>query len=416
MKVEPVRLRRTWPIDSALPPVRPADDGRKPPGRRFGGASDPADERRRAAGNAAAWLAAAGRARDSAGRLADASLWTRRSVWSSDPEAVAGQAPDDAPLAAFRLEIERTARTQRNLGFELAMHGASVIEPGRHAFRLASAGKSCALEVEIEAGDTNLTALARLAGAINGAEAGVRAARREDRKLRLVWLEVTGSAPGARGAFELADVDGSAVSASGIGTASIAAEDAVFRVNGGPDRVSPVNETVLDPGRVRLAWRASATGTYDVAVGYDADAIAAELRQAVGDIDALAGIHRTSAGSLHPSLLRELDAAMTTEAAERLGIARSGDGWALDERRFRDAIRHDPERVRLELAGPDGWAAGVIRTMERFLVMPAEALIHPAMRDAGTYAPDLSGGTQVQPAAPASGWYFDSMYYVPNRL
>jgi hypothetical protein len=411
MKVEPVSMRRIRQIDSALPPVRPAERERESSRRPARGLSNPADERRRAAESAAAWLAAAGRARDSAGRLADPSLWTRRAVRSSDPEAIAGVAKDGAPLAAWRVEIMRTARAQRNRGFELAMHGASVIEPGRHAFRLTRAGKTYELAVEIEAGDTNAAALARLAGAINGAEAGVRAVRREVRRLRLVWLELSGAAPGARGAFELADEDGSAVSASGIGTVTAAAEDAVFRVNGGPDQAAPVNETYLDHGLVRIAWRASASGAYDLAVGYDADAIAAEVRAAVGELDAMAGIHRASAGSLQPELLRVLDAAMATDAADRLGIARAGDGWTLDEGRLRAAVRDEPEASRLAIAGSDGWAAGVIRTMERFLALPAEALIHPAVRDAGTYAPDSSGGTLMQPATPASGWYFDSLYY-----
>lgn len=411
MKVEPVNMQRTRPIDSALPPVRPADDERKPPGRPPGGERDPEDGRRRAAGSAAAWLTAAGRVRDAAGRLRDASLWTRRSVRSSDPQSITGQAPDGAPLEAFRIGIAKTARAQRNRGFELAKNARSVIEPGRHAFRLKGAGKTHPLEVEIEADDTNALALARLAGAINAAGAGVRAERREIRKLRLVWLELVGTATGARGAFELEDEDGSAVSASGIGTVAAAAEDAVFRVNGGPERTAPENRTTLERGRIRLAWRPAASGEYIVTVGFDADAIAAEARAAVGELEAMAAIHRESGGSLHPALLRELDQAVMTDAAERLGIARTDAGWALDEPRLREAVRNEPARTRLELAAPDGWAAGIIRTMERFLAMPAEALLSPEVRDAGTYAPDAAGGAQMQPSTPASGWYFDATYY-----
>jgi hypothetical protein len=411
MKVDPVSLRRIRRIDGGLPPVRPADRERESSGRPPRGAPDASDERRRAAGSAAAWLAAAGRARDAFGRLADASLWSRRGVRTSDPEALAGEARDSATPGVHRIVIERTARAQRNRGFELAARGRSVIEPGRHLFRLTCAGATHTLAVEIDGSDTNAVALARLAGAINGAEAGVRAERREIRKLRLVWLELAGTATGSGGAFELADEDGSAVSATGIGTVTATAEDAVYSVDGGPVRTAPVNAASLDRGRVRLAWRPSASGAYDVTVGYDAGAIAAEVLAAVGELDAMAGIHRESAGGLHPALLRELDAAVLTDAAERLGIARSDDGWALDEPRLLDAVRDEPERVRFELAEADGWAAGIVRTMERFLALPAEALIHPEMREAGTYAPDASGGAQARPGTPASGWYFDSTYY-----
>ena len=411
MKVEPVSLKRVRRIDSAIAAVRPTDDERRSPRRPPQSPPDPSDERKRAAESAASWLAAAGRARDSAGRLAEASLWTRRGVFSSDPDVIAGQARDGAPLSVWRIEIVRTAKAQRNRGFELAMQGRSVIEPGRHAFRLTHAGRHHALEVGIEAGDTNALALARLAGAINGAGTGVRAARREVRRLRLVWLELSAALTGDRGAFELTDEDGSAVSASGIGTMTTPAENAVFRVNDGPDRTTPANEAALDRGRLRVAWRPSASGVYELAVVYDVEAIAAELRAAVRDLNALAAVHRDSGGALHPALLRELDAAVMTDAAELIGIARSEDGWTLDEDRLRAAVRHEPERARFELAADGGWAAGIVRTMERFQAMPAEALINPALREAGMYAPDASGGAQVQPAEPATGWYFDSTYY-----
>jgi len=411
MKVDPVNMQPIRPISGAVPGVRPAEDDRKPPGRSPGDRRSQADGRRRAAESALAWLEAAGRVRDAAARLAEASLWSRRSVWSSDPAALAGRVPEGAPLSVHRIEIVKTARAQRNRGFELAGGARSVIEPGRHTFILTCAGKTHAIEVEIEASDTNALALARLAGAINAAEAGVRAVQREVRRFRLVRLELAGAVTGARGAFELTDEDGSAVSATGIGNIAVPAEDAVFRVNGGPDRTSPVNEAALDRGRLRLAWSPSAHGEYDVAVVFDADAIAAEVRSAIGGLNELAGIHRTSGGSLHPALLRELERAVMTEAAERLGIAPSDAGWGLEERLLGEAVRHEPERVRRELAGPEGWAAGIIRAMERFLAMPAEALLSPEMREAGTYAPGASGGAQVQPAAPASGWYFDSTYY-----
>ena len=411
MQVERVSMQRTRPIDGAVPAVRPAEDERKPAGRRSGDKHDQADKRRRAAESAVSWLKAAGRARNAAVRLAEASLWSRRGVWCSDPSALAGRASDSAPLSVHHMEIVQTAKRQRNRGFDLAAGGRSVIEPGRHIFRLTCAGETRELEVEIGADDTNVTALSRLAGAINGAEAGVRAEWREIRKLRLVWLELAGEVKGARGAFGLEDLDGSAVSAAGIGTVAVPAEDAVIRVNGGPDRTLPVNEAALDGGRLRIAWSTSASGGYDAAVVFDADAIAAEVRAAVGELNALARIHRTSDGGLHPALLRELDSAVMTEAAERLGLTRSDAGWELDDRRLGEAVRTEPERTRQELAGPEGWFAGIVRTMERFLAMPAEALLSPEMREAGTYAPGASGGAQVQPAAPASGWYFDSTYY-----
>lgn len=411
MKIEPVRMQRTRPISGAVPAVRPAEDGRKPPGRPPGDRREPADGRRRAAESAVAWLTAVRRARESAARLAEASLWSRRRVWTGDPDAIAGWAPDDAPLAVHRIEIGKTARAQRNRGFELARNARSVIEPGRHTFRLTCAGRTHTLEAGIEANDTNDLALARLAAAINAAEAGVRAERREIRKLRLVWLELVGAVTGVRGAFELRDEDGSAVSASGIGHVAVPAEDAVIRMDGGPDRILPVNEAVLDSGRLRLVWSPSAAGAYEMAVGYDPDAIAEVLRAAVDGLNELMYVHRTSAGSLHPALLRELERSATTEAAEMLGIARSDSGWELDERRFREAVRNEPERVRHELAGPGGWSAGIIRMTDRFLAMPAEALLNPGTREAGTYALDASGAAQVQPAEPASGWYFDSTFY-----
>lgn len=410
--IRSIQTRNIRPVSAVAPPARYAAPEDTPfrPLLQHDVMAHMTRHLRRSAVSVTDWLAAAGAAAESARRLsADSSGWRRRRVTAYPADGLWGEAADDAGMTGYCIEIDRAARRQLNRGFELVKHAASVIEPGSHLFRLTTGGKTMTLTVQIGAEETNGQVLARLRDIINGTGAGVRADVKEDEKQGIVWLEIASADTGAAGAFELADTDGSAVSAAGIGTAAITAEDAIYQVDDGPVRVSPVNEAVLDRGRVRIMWRETTEGAYDIRIGPDAEWIVQRVRQTVADADALAGVVRSHAAYLNLSLARQLEQIMDTDAARRIGIERTDEGWTVDEERLRAEIRRRPEAVKRDLAGPSGWTGELIQWTDRLRALPAEALLSSFARGVSTYAPYASGA-RLHAMTPAGGWYYNYLY------
>lgn len=364
----------------------------------------------RAAESAADWLLAAEKTGASAKQLAaSASVWQQRSVSSSDANKLTGQAADGAKTTAYRVQVDALAASQTNRGFELAKNGPSVIEAGEHSFKLSIGDKTKTLNVAVGANDTNEQALGKLRDAINNAGIGMKAELSEDKTAGTVRLNLRSEATGTRHAFELEDIDGSAISASGIGNVGSAAADAVYRVNGGAAVVSSDNRISLDQGRVQLELKGVTERAVEVKVGLDADAIISRVKETVNSASRLTDLFQMHPGYLNPAIRRSLDDALGSGAADRLGIDRSGSGWKLNENELRSLIERSPDAARRELSGPSGLISRLTKATDRYAMMPAEALLSTAARGLQVYSPHLAG-IRMDWMLPAGGWYVNTLF------
>lgn len=413
----PVASRSFQPLGAAQPIARSAPYGsysyREQRNPMFG--YDPSSQLmshiRRSAEGAAGWLLASERANASAKSMLNpvSSALQERSVSSAKPEAVTGQAARGAKTQSFAVQVDAVAAAQQNRGFELAKHGSAVAEAGAHTFDLTIGGQSRAISVTIGETDTNGDALVKLRDAINRSQSGVTAAIKEDKEAGTVRLELQSRETGTKQAFSLTDRDGSAaVSAFGIDTEAAAAADAVYRVNGGGKLVSQSNNVSVGKD-VQLQLKAATDSAVQVKVGLDADAVVKQVKEAVGEVNKLAGAFAEHSAYLNPAMRRSLDQAMTSGAAERLGISRHGDGYKLDETKLRAAIESRPEIARHDLGGSGGWASSLARTLDRYESLPAQALLSPAAQRMTAYA-SYPTGIQTYWQVPQNGWLLNSMF------
>jgi hypothetical protein len=133
------------------------------------------------------------------------------------------------PESRFTFEVQQIARNQVNQGTTLNPDTASAVNSGSNTFTLNVGGTAYTLTVTINAGDTNSTALGKIAQAIDAANAGVSASMvRGSGAIRLDLYGQTGAAQ----AFSLADTSGNAVSAAGLNSSAQTARDAEFLRNG----------------------------------------------------------------------------------------------------------------------------------------------------------------------------------------
>ncbi len=133
------------------------------------------------------------------------------------------------PENRFIIQVQQIARNQVNYGVPLYPNDGSVINTGSNTFSLNVGGTGYPMTVIINSGDTNSTALEKIAQAIDAANAGVSTVIvRENDTIRLDLYGQTGEDQ----AFSLADLIGNAVSASGVNNRIQTSQDAEFLLNG----------------------------------------------------------------------------------------------------------------------------------------------------------------------------------------
>jgi flagellar hook-associated protein 2 len=413
----PVSTRGLGPVGAAQPIARTAPYSSFPYREQRGQLFDyfPSaklvGQLRRSVESAADWLTASGKANAAAKNILDPveSAMQQRTVKSAKPAAISGEAAWGAKEQTFAVKVDSIARSQTNRGFELAKDGSSVIGAGTHTFNVTVGGKSQAVSMAVGATDTNAQALGKLRDAINRSGTGVKAEIMEDKEAGTVRLEVASRETGTKQAFALTDMDGSAVSSAGLGNVAVAAADASYRVNGGSAAVSQSNRVTIGSD-IRLELRAVTDKAVDVKVGLDADAIVKQVKEAVGEVNKLSGTFAEHSTYLNPALRRGLDQAMSSGAAERLGIAKNGSGWKLDEAKLRSAIEGRPEIAKHDLSGSGGWASSLTRTLDRYESLPAEMLLSPAAQRMTAYSSSPFGGIHTYRQTPSSGWFLNAMF------
>lgn len=161
----------------------------------------------------------------------------------------------------FVFRVQQIAWNQVNQGVPLYPNDGSVINTGTNTFSLNVGGTGYPLTVIINSGDTNAEALAKIAQAIDAANAGVTTVIIQENDT--IHLDLYGET-GEDQAFSLADLSGNAVSASGINTSTQTAQDAKFLLNGTP-YVQADNAVSLMDGHLQV--NLTGTGTATVTTG-----------------------------------------------------------------------------------------------------------------------------------------------------
>lgn len=196
--------------------------------------------------------------RIAADALTNVSAWNARSVTSSSPSILASATPD-ALTGSMTFDVTSVAAAQSYVYGTAVASTAVVVADGPITIT-----KGAADPVVINVGDGSL---ANVVGAINSANAGVRASAVQTGDG--VRLQLTSTTTGAASTFGVAGLTVGGVSALGASNVLVAGADAVLTVGpGSPAQytiTSPTNSLTPMPG-LTLTVKAPATGvTVDVA-------------------------------------------------------------------------------------------------------------------------------------------------------
>jgi flagellar hook-associated protein 2 len=299
--------------------------------------------------------------------------------------------PVQTPESQFQFQVRQLAQNQVNQGSSLTAEDAAAINTGANTFTLTVGGTAYNLEVTINAGDTNATALAKIAQAIDAASTGVTSAIVQgDNTIQLNLAGQTGEDQ----AFSLADLSGNAVSATGINSSTQTAADAKFLMNG-TVYIQADNAVSLLDGHLQV--NLTGTGAATVTTGPQ---VAVDLTQSLtGSMNSF-GSYLAGNPYLTPALSSAWSTLVKQEVGmlSNYGLERGSQGQVgLDTLKFTAALQKDTAGTAQAIGG---LASRLQQFVQGLTSYPAGSLVsssptagyHTAYFSATAYLPWWQGG------------------------
>jgi len=336
-----------------------------------------------AATGIANFLKASLKMQESARELLDkeTSAFQARTTESSDSKTVTASASDGAAVGSYAVKVESIATEQINSGTSLSKSDATTVSSGVNEFNITIGGKTTKVSAAISASDTNEQALTKLRDAINQAKTGVTASVVTDQETGKIRLELRSDRTGTDYAFEVEDVTGQAMAATGVTQVTRQATNASYRVNGGPLQTSQSNTIELEKGKVTATLAAPSSETVNILVRADSDKILSQVKELVSNYNAMFGRLKEAGGVMNASVRHGLDAVFSLSAYERFGITRHADGTLrLNEEQLKRSLDVNFEQTSRAIIGRYGLAERLSAAAERFHEVPASSLLNNKAR------------------------------------
>ena len=308
---------------------------------------------------------------------------------------IPGSSAYTAPAAgSYRITVQQVAVAQVNQGTALTSATTSSFTPGTNTVRITQNGTTTDVSFTVGASDTNQTVLTSLADAINATSGlGVTAAVVADDTAGTSQLAITATATGTSNAFTLTNVAGTPVTDAGLGTATTAAANAIYVVDGTTYTQSSNQVYLGATAKVHVTLVGTSTTPAVVTVGPDAEQVATAVVGLVNDYndahafftsnpDALSGVAQQLASVVSRSSVR----------LRSIGITVAADGsLAVDTRRLASVLESSPSTVREVLGDAGGFAKEVRTIADTQLAIPAVARNPLPPFQAGTMIRALAG-------------------------
>lgn len=325
-------------------------------------------------------------------------VFEKRVVESTNTAAFTAIAKDKTAKSNYQIEISQLAQSQQNTGTALVSAANSVASgftAGENKLSLTVGGVSKELRFSVQATDSNKTALANMAGAINNAKFGVSAQVVDSTTggVTSSKLVLTAAKTGTDNAFSIADISGNAVAQSGAASQTGAARNAQYSVNG-TTHTSQSNTVSLDDNKVTVTLKALTTQTEKLAVKADSDAIIKSITDFAKAYNDAVGVLKDNTGVLSNKLLSGLTRSASDNriALEDMGITVQADRTlAVDRDKLEKAIYTNSDRVTRLVGGPGGLASQVDKVTTAMAAQPGNnETVAGSYTGAGTYQTQLN--------------------------
>jgi len=340
----------------------------------------------------------------------DQSAFQARTAESSDSKKVTAAASAGAANKAYDVKVHAIATSQKNSGAFLSKTDPSVVSKGANQFNLTIGGKTTKISAVISDNDTNDQALTKLKDAVNAAKTGVTASIVTDEQTGKKKLELSSDKTGTGQAFEVEDVTGNAMSATGVQQATEQASDASYSVNGGATQTSQSNTIELEKGKVTATLAAASSEAVTVRIKPDEDRILSQVKDLVSGYNTMHARLKEAGGVMNSSVRKSMESIVDSSTYERIGIHRNGDGTLkLDDEQFKKSLSSNFEQTSKAISGSYGLADRLSSAAARYNEIPASSLMNAKARQVQQYAMYQSTMFMAMPTQ-ASGWLVNAWY------
>ncbi|WP_337102004.1 flagellar filament capping protein FliD [Paenibacillus sp. YIM B09110] len=340
----------------------------------------------------------------------DHSSFQARTAESSDRMKVTAAASAGAASQTYEVKVNAVATSQTNSGSFLSKADTSVVSKGTNQFDITIGGKTTKVSAVISDKDTNDQALTKLKDAVNAAKTGVTASIVTDDQTGKKKLELSSDKTGADQVFEVEDVTGNAMSATGVNHATQLASNAFYSVNGGATQTSKSNTIDLEKGKATATLIAPSTEAVKIQIKPDEDKVIAQVKDLVTDYNAMHDRLKEAGGVMDSSVRKSMESLVSSSTYERIGIHRNGDGTLkLDEEQLKKSLSANFEQTTKAISGSYGLADRLSTAAERYNDVKASSLLNAKARQVQQFAMYQSSMQMAMPTL-ASGWIVNSLY------
>lgn len=340
----------------------------------------------------------------------DHSSFQARTAESSDSKKVTALASAGAASKAYEVKANAIATSQRNSGTFLSKVDPSVVSKGINLFNITIGGKTTKISAVISDNDTNEQALTKLKDAVNAAKIGITASIVTDDTTGNKKLEFISDKTGTDRAFEVEDVTGNAMSATGAQNATQLASNASYSVNGGATQTSQSNTIDLEKGKATATLAAASSEAVKIRIEPDEAKIIAQVKDLVSSYNTMHDRLKEAGGVMNASVRKNMESLVGSSGYERIGIHRNGDGTLkLDEEQFKKSLSTNFDQTAKAISGNYGLADRLSSAAERYNDIPASSLLNSKARQVQQFAMYQSSMQMAMPIQ-VNGWVLNSLY------
>jgi flagellar hook-associated protein 2 len=310
-------------------------------------------------------------------RNSGAALLNNRVVSSSDNASVTATADKGAKLHSVNVSVQAVAASQTNSGTSFNAASTTTFQTGIQKFSITLGNNTTHVSFFANATDTHQTSLGKMRDAIIASDSGVAAKIVKNPANSSIHLELSSKNTGISNSFNIADVTGSAVSSTGSQFVQSAAANASYTVNGGVQQTSSSNQIKLDQGKITATLLKPTSADVSLTTKPDADAIVKQTKQLVNDYNTLQARISDESGYLNPTVKRNLQNTLHSNALDTLGITKQTNGTlTLDDTKLKNNIDSQYDQVSRSLTGSNGIASVLSKAADRLKSSPADALLN----------------------------------------
>lgn len=265
--------------------------------------------------------------------------------------------------ASVQVNVKQVAEAQQNAG-NVINSADKTMAAGSYSFEIETGGKKSTLSFTVSKNDTNETMQQKLADTINKAGLGVTAKVNTANKQS--YLSLTADKTGTDGAgtekvFSISDkYGGSLVSTLGLDTTIQSAQNAVYSVNNGVDRVSKSNTVDLG-GNAKAVLKGVSEGNVTIKFESDRSAITSSVKNFVNDFNDM--LKTTEKYGFQSKSMDDLNGSLSSMssgnryALSSIGITVDHKGYiSVDDEKLKNA---DVNKIKDIFSGAGSFASNV---------------------------------------------------------